>query len=149
MLAGQVTALSSSAHNAEAAALYRTKSKTTYDAASDLLGRPADENVLEAEQASERSVRALRSGTLVDGRGAGGGLMLTIVISQVTRTVSHPLLDLGRAMQQLAENGTAIEIGHTGRTDEIGEMARAVVVFRANAIGRNISAAFGATGHDA
>ena len=27
-----------------------------------------------------------------------------------------------------------MEIGHTGRTDEIGEMARAVVVFRANAI---------------
>jgi signal transduction histidine kinase len=31
-------------------------------------------------------------------------------------------------------NDTAVEIGHTGRTDEIGEMARAVVVFRGNAI---------------
>jgi signal transduction histidine kinase len=37
-------------------------------------------------------------------------------------------------MHILAANDTSVEIGHTGRTDEIGEMARAVVVFRGNAI---------------
>jgi signal transduction histidine kinase len=37
-------------------------------------------------------------------------------------------------MRKLAANDTSVEIGHTGRTDEIGEMARAVVVFRGNAI---------------
>jgi two-component system OmpR family sensor kinase len=44
------------------------------------------------------------------------------------------LLDLGQAMHKLVANDTSVEIGHTDRMDEIGEMARAVVVFRANAI---------------
>ena len=60
--------------------------------------------------------------------------MLAVVISQVRRRVSRPLLDLGQAMRQLAANDTGVEIGHTDRNDEIGEMARAVVVFRGNAI---------------
>jgi two-component system OmpR family sensor kinase len=134
-LASEVTALTSSGHATEAAALYRSKSRTTYDAASDLLGRLTDHNVAEAARASERSVRAYeRARWLMAAALAMAALMLTIVVSQVTRTVSHPLLELGRAMHRLAANDTGIEIAHTGRTDEIGEMARAVVVFRSNAI---------------
>jgi signal transduction histidine kinase len=134
-LADQVTALSGAGRNAEAAELYRTRSRTTYDAASDLLGRLTDYNVKRAAQASERSVRAFqRARWLLGGALLAAGLMLAIVISQVRRSVSRPLLELGAAMRQLATNDTGIEIGHTGRTDEIGEMARAVVVFRGNAI---------------
>jgi signal transduction histidine kinase len=134
-LAGQVAALVSAGRHAEAATLYQSKSRTTYDAASDLLGRLTDHNVAEAARASERSVRAFeRARWLMGGGLAAAGLMLVIAISQVTRRVSHPLLDLGQAMRRLAANDTAVEIGHTERPDEIGEMARAVVVFRGNAI---------------
>jgi two-component system, OmpR family, sensor kinase len=134
-LAENVTALASAGRKAEAAELYRSRSRTTYDAASDLLGRLTDYNVMRAAQASERSVAAYRRARwLMGGALALAGLMLVIVISQVRRSVSRPLLDLGRVMRQLAKNDTGIEIGHTGRADEIGEMARAVVVFRSNAI---------------
>jgi two-component system OmpR family sensor kinase len=134
-LADQVTALSSAGRNAEAAALYRSQSRVTYDAASDLLGQLTDYNVVRAAQASERSVRAYRQARwLMGGALLAAGVMLAVVISQVRRSVSSPLLDLGLAMRRLAANDTNIEIGHTGRNDEIGEMARAVVVFRSNAI---------------
>jgi two-component system OmpR family sensor kinase len=52
----------------------------------------------------------------------------------VRRAISRPLLDLARRMHRLADNHTDIDIPGTRRRDEIGEMARAVVVFRNNAI---------------
>jgi two-component system OmpR family sensor kinase len=134
-LADQVTALSSDGRNAEAAVIYRTKSRTTYDTASDLLGQLTDYNVELAGRASERSAAAYdQARWLVGSALTMAGLMLIVVIFNVEHSVSFPLLDLGRAMRQLAANDTAVEIGHTDRRDEIGEMARAVVVFRANAI---------------
>jgi two-component system, OmpR family, sensor kinase len=134
-LADHVTALSSAGHNADAATLYRTQSRTTYDAAQDLLGQLTDYNVMRAAEASERSVRAYqRARWLLTGALTLAGVMLLVVISQVRRRVSGPLLDLGQAMRQLAANDTGVRIDHTGRADEIGEMARAVVVFRSNAI---------------
>jgi two-component system, OmpR family, sensor kinase len=134
-LADQVTALSSGGHTAEAAKLYRTQSRATYNAASDLLGRLTDYNVVRAAQASERSVRAYEHARwLVGGALTAAGLMLAVFVSQVRRSVSRPLLDLGLAMRQLAANDTGVQIDHTDRSDEIGEMARAVVVFRSNAV---------------
>ncbi len=135
ILADRVAALSSAGRHVEAAELYRTTSRTTYRAASDLLERLTAYNETRAAQASEHSVLAYqRARWLMGGGLLAAGLMLVVVISQVRRLVSRPLLDLGEAMRQLAAHNTNIEIGHTGRSDEIGEMARAVVVFRSNAI---------------
>jgi two-component system OmpR family sensor kinase len=52
----------------------------------------------------------------------------------VTRSISAPLVDLAERMHRLATSETSIEVRGTRRHDEIGEMARAVVVFRNNAI---------------
>jgi signal transduction histidine kinase len=52
----------------------------------------------------------------------------------VTRSISAPLVDLAERMHRLAADETSIEVEGTLRHDEIGEMARAVVVFRNNAI---------------
>jgi two-component system, OmpR family, sensor kinase len=134
-IAAQVTALSASGHAAEASAMYRARSRITYDAASDLLGQLTEYNVTRAAQASERSARAYAHARwLLAAALAAAALMLTCVIAQVRRKISFPLLDLGQAMHLLAANDTSVAIGHTDRGDEIGEMARAVVVFRANAI---------------
>jgi signal transduction histidine kinase len=134
-LADEVTALSSAGRNAEAAALYRARSATTYQAASDLLDRLTEYNVRLAARASERSAAAYDQAKWLMGAAlAVAALVLTVVIIQVQRQISVPLLELGRVMHQLAANDTGVVIGHTDRMDEIGEMARAVVVFRANAI---------------
>jgi two-component system, OmpR family, sensor kinase len=134
-IAEQVTALSVAGHHVEAAAIYRVRSRVTYDAASDLLGRLTDYNVTMAARASERSAAAYDHAKWVMGVAlAVAGLTLLTVIAQVRRQISRPLLDLSHAMRKLAANDTRVEIGQTGRMDEIGEMARAVVVFRANAI---------------
>jgi two-component system, OmpR family, sensor kinase len=60
--------------------------------------------------------------------------LVMIALAYVRRFISTPLLDLARGMHRLAGNDTDIEIGGTERVDEIGEMARALVVFRTNAI---------------
>jgi two-component system, OmpR family, sensor kinase len=99
------------------------------------LGQLTDFNVSLARQASEPSAAAYDQATwLMGGTLAVSGMALLIVIAQVRRQISYPLLDLGRVMRRLAANDTDVEVGHTERHDEIGAMARAVVVFRGNAI---------------
>jgi signal transduction histidine kinase len=134
-LADQVTTLSGAGRGAEAAAVYRARSAATYQTASDLLDRLTGYNVKLAAAASERSAAAYEQAKWLLGAAlALAGLILAVVITLVQRQISLPLLELGRVMHQLAANDTGVEIGHTQRSDEIGEMARAVVVFRANAI---------------
>jgi signal transduction histidine kinase len=62
------------------------------------------------------------------------GLLVAGAMVHVTRSISAPLVDLAMRMHRLAANETSIEVNGTHRHDEIGEMARAVVVFRNNAI---------------
>jgi two-component system OmpR family sensor kinase len=62
-----------------------------------------------------------------------GGLVIGATL-YVTRSLSAPLVDLARRMRRLASSETQVEIRGTSRPDEIGEMARAVEIFRNNAI---------------
>ena len=134
-IADRGTHLASTGQNAEGAAIYRSNSQTTYDAASNLLGRLTDYNAGLAARASARSAAAYEHATNLMGAALLiTGLMLAVVITQVHRQISFPLRDLGRTMHRLAANDTNVEVRHTDRVDEIGEMARAVMVFRANAI---------------
>jgi len=55
-------------------------------------------------------------------------------MTHVTRSISAPLVELAARMHRLAASETSIDVLGTERQDEIGEMARAVVVFRNNAI---------------
>ncbi len=48
----------------------------------------------------------------------------------ITRGVTHPLGDLGRTMQELAQGDLAVSIPCTNQRDEIGDMARTVQVFK-------------------
>lgn len=52
------------------------------------------------------------------------------VVARVTR----PILDMAGAMKRLADNDTSITVPGLGRKDEIGSMAAAVDIFKANAI---------------
>jgi len=65
---------------------------------------------------------------------AVAGMMVTGALIYVQRVISDPLLHLASCMLRLAENYTHVDVPSVERRDEIGHMARAVVVFRSNAI---------------
>lgn len=65
------------------------------------------------------------------------GVLTTVMIS--TRWISQPIQSMTQLMQQLAAGDLAVEVGDGKRQDEIGAMARAVAVFRDNAIEKQIA----------
>ena len=61
-------------------------------------------------------------------------LLLGATVFAVGRTISRPVVATTRAMTRLAGGDTNIDIAYADRTDEIGEMAAAVEIFRQSAI---------------
>jgi two-component system, OmpR family, sensor kinase len=118
-----------------AAGLSAPASKASYDAASEALGTLTERNIASAREASERSDLAY-----AQARGRIGltillaGILVAGAMLHVTRSISAPLVELALRMHRLAASETSVEVEGTHRHDEIGEMARAVVVFRNNAI---------------
>lgn len=118
----------------EAIALYRTGSRASYDAASDALGRLTDWSVAEGGVARNRAAAAYQQARfLILAAIVFAALMVGAAVRFISRSLSAPLLDLAARMNRLAANETNVPISGTNRRDEIGQMARAVVVFRDNA----------------
>jgi two-component system OmpR family sensor kinase len=131
----QMLALSRTNRKAEAIAIYKTASRTAYSAASDVLGQLTDRAVANAQEASGRLARAYWQALWLIGLAmAIAGVMVVAALYYISRSISAPLLQLADRMHRLAANDTGIDIAGTERRDEIGEMARAAVVFRNNAI---------------
>ena len=64
-----------------------------------------------------------------------GGLALGLALALLTgRSLARPIIAMTAAMQRLAGGDKAVEIPATGRSDEIGQMAEAVLVFKENAL---------------
>src|SRR6202008_237194 len=136
----QVVHLLPTDRRSEAVALYSTTSQSAYDAASDLLGALTEHNVNAARQASDRADSAYRQARwLIVVAMFVAGIMGIAALLYVRQGISHPLLDLGGRMHRLADNQPAVGGPGTERRDEIGEMARAGVVFRNNAIELTLS----------
>lgn len=75
--------------------------------------------------------------TLLIGSGVGLAAALGLLLSTlIGRSISLPVGRLVSTMVDLAKNKTDVEVAATGRRDEIGEMARAVIVFRDAAIAK-------------
>jgi two-component system OmpR family sensor kinase len=130
-----VLALARSDRKADAIEAYMTTSRAAYDAASDTLGQLTDRNVTNAQAASSRTASAYRESVKLIGIAIGmAGLMVAAALIYIGRWISAPLLDLAGRMHRLAANDTNVDFPGTERGDEIGEMARAAVVFRNNAI---------------
>jgi signal transduction histidine kinase len=133
--ASQVAALASQGDRAAATLAYRNTSRAAYSAASDALGALTAHNAAQARKASARIARAYREGRLLILCALIlAGSLLTAALIFIRRRISDPLAALAATMRKLAENTVEIEIEGAERDDEIGEMARAVLVFRANAI---------------
>jgi signal transduction histidine kinase len=128
-------ALADGGQQAEAVARYRTASRRAYNAASDALGILTARNVARAQAASADTARAYRHARwLILAALSAAGMMLAAALATIRRWISTPLVELARTMRLLAANHTDIAVAGLERADEIGEMARAVRVFRANAI---------------
>ena len=68
-----------------------------------------------------------------------GVALFTIVVAAIVglvlaRNIGWPISAMTRAMSRLASGDTAVDVGGSGRSDEIGDMAEAVAYFRENAI---------------
>ncbi len=63
-------------------------------------------------------------------------LLCTGIGWAIVRGISAPIGAMTAAMRRLAEGDTAVEVVGSGRGDEIGAMAKAVEVFKQNAIER-------------
>lgn len=62
--------------------------------------------------------------------------IVTATFAIVTRGVSAPLQAMAATMRRLAGGDTLVEVPAVGRTDEVGQMAAAVLTFRENSIER-------------
>jgi len=127
--------LTRSGRKPEAVAMYMTTSRSAYNAASDALGQLTKHVVDKAFDASSQVAIAYRQAIWLIGIAMiFAGVLVIAAIIYIGRSISRPLLRLAGYMHLLAANDTDIEIRGTERHDEIGEMARAAVVFRNNAI---------------
>ena len=134
-IVNQIVHLQPTDRHSEAVTLYSTTSQAAYDAASDTLGQLTERNVAAARDAGNRAESAYQQARWLLGVAIFfAGVMGIAALLYVRRAISRPLLDLAGRMHRLADNHTDIDIPATQRRDEIGEMARAVVVFRNNAI---------------
>ncbi|MDR3417008.1 MAG: MCP four helix bundle domain-containing protein [Nevskia sp.] len=133
--ADHVLALSRVPSKAEATALFKGVSRAAYGAASDTLGVLTARSVASAKEASDRAeVAYLQARALIVVAILVAGIMTVAVMRHITRSILLPILELAERMHALAVNRMDIEVSGTQRRDEIGEMARAVTVFRNNAI---------------
>tara|TARA_R110002110_G_scaffold392064_1_gene605488 strand:- start:5549 stop:7324 length:1776 start_codon:yes stop_codon:yes gene_type:complete len=64
-------------------------------------------------------------------------VLLFLISMTVTRSIRKPVNSLVDVMSKLAEGDTSIDIPAASRKDEVGEMARAVEVFKEKAIENN------------
>ncbi|HXC26465.1 MAG TPA: ATP-binding protein [Stellaceae bacterium] len=134
-LADQVLMLAGSGRQSDGIEIYRTTSHVAYDAASDALGVLTEHNRQAARKISDRAVRAYWQARFLTALAVvTAGLILIGSLIYMRRTILRPLLDLASRMRRLAENDMDIESDGAERGDEVGEMARAVTVFRNNAV---------------
>jgi two-component system OmpR family sensor kinase len=134
-IVNQMLTLSRANRKDDAIGMYLTATRSAYNAASDALGHLTANTVTRAHEASGRVAAAYRQALWLVGIAmALAGVMVAAALFYISRSISAPLLHLADCMHRLAGNDTEIDIRGTRRRDEIGEMARAAVVFRTNAI---------------
>jgi len=134
-VAAQVVALARTGHTSDGVLLYNTTSSRAFDLSSDTLSRLTDQTVAKAHRDSILAAATYqRARTLIVTAMLLATSLLVGVIVYITRSILVPLLELAACMRALADQNTETAIPSVRREDEMGEMARAVAVFRDNAV---------------
>ena len=138
--AARVIALARGGRTPDAVTLYNTDSRRAFDLSSDLLTHLTEQTVLKARQDSERAASTYRNARamLIAAMLLAAVLLMGVILYLVVGIMA-PLLRLVGCMHTLAGHDTEIDIPSMQRADEIGAMARAVSVFRDNAVALEIS----------
>jgi len=134
-IAQNVLELARTGRNADAVVMYMTASHRAFDSASDTLGRLTNQTIAKANAAGAGAVSTYRHArALIIAAMVFAGSILVLGIWYFTHSIFNPLLDLAKRMHTLAHQDADIEIPGAERSDEMGEMARSIAVFRDNAI---------------
>ncbi|WP_138379742.1 HAMP domain-containing methyl-accepting chemotaxis protein [Luteithermobacter gelatinilyticus] len=88
-------------------------------------------NDVEATVATTDSLTIVMWLVLLAGLGGGG-----VIVTMTARSIVTPIVRMTTAMNSLAKGNNSITVPGLGRTDEVGQMARSVEVFKTNAIER-------------
>jgi signal transduction histidine kinase len=133
--AAQVLALARTGPPGEAASRYMTQSLAAYNRASDALGVLTGRTVARATLANTQAMATYKiARALIFLVILMAGFILVAGVNYISHHITDPILGLAARMRSLASNDVNIEVEGADRRDEIGEMARAVAVFRSNAI---------------
>jgi len=120
---------------AKAAQLYRTDSRSAYEAASRTLEELADFNVAGGIRAAIRSEREYHRGLKwIIGALLAQAVLVVVATAVFARAFVRPIVRLTAVMTALADRGAGIRPPYLRRRDEIGSMARSIEVFRRNAV---------------
>jgi two-component system, OmpR family, sensor kinase len=134
-IASRVVALAREGVAADAVALYNSESRRQFDASSDILSRLTEQTLVKARRDSERAASTYaHARTMIVAAMLLAALLLAGIVLYITRGILSPLVTLAHCMHRLAGHDTEITIPSAQSGDEIGEMARAVAVFRDNAV---------------
>jgi signal transduction histidine kinase len=125
---------------AGAIGVYLNVSHKAFSQATEQLDQLSNINNEKAQEAGARAGEAIReAGLFIRAAIALSCAAVLTILIYITRKVSLPLRDLSRMMRRLSAGDMDVEITGIDRNDELGEMARAVSVFRANAVELRIS----------
>jgi methyl-accepting chemotaxis protein len=89
------------------------------------IAREAEDRIEYAQKVKSAGVRMM-----IELFGVGFFAFLVGAVAWASLAVARPMLRLAHAMRRIADGDHHTEIGYTGRHDEVGEVARAILVFR-------------------
>ena len=87
-------------------------------------------NGLSTAYAAEQQAAALNLKYALLGGGAVAGLLAVALIWALSRSIVTPIVGMTAAMSRLADGDMTTEVPATDRGDEVGKMAKAVLVFK-------------------
>jgi two-component system, OmpR family, sensor kinase len=124
----------------EALTMYLASSRDKFSAASNLLDQLTALNNRRAEQASEKTATTIALAWSYSEAGMIFAVLIALgTIAYAVRTVVLPLKKLAQCIRSLAEGETEVEIPGVSQQDELGDLGRAVTIFRSNAIDLRVS----------
>lgn len=139
-VAQKVIELSKSGNKKLATQIYFNESRAAYSVASDSLSKLTTKTVHGATEASNHADRIfLQSQKLLFLALFFAICGVALALAYIRRYIAVPLIVLADKMHSLAANNTDVILNDTSRPDEIGQMSKAVAVFKDNAIALNQS----------
>lgn len=138
--AERVFSLALDNRKSDAVEVYLTSSKQPFSAASDLLDQLGAHNNWRAQEASNREALAIQAAWFyLSAAVLVTALSAVVILLYVKRSIIGPLEGLANCMHALSSGEMGVAVPGGDEPDELGEMARAVAVFRSHAIDLRVS----------